>query len=167
MNEKIEGFVKAITAYGGDCESYEGYYSEENAMLFLKWLKDQPKVKDTTLYRGYTFNASYFNDGCYDIGAIIGVDALTQESLPSFTSEMVRACRYINDFGEIGFDDTVRVLFTINTHGVSFVDISSMSYYPEEKEFKCLDDVRLKVTSIKKRGAFVEIALDECRKNRK
>lgn len=160
--EKIKGIIKAMTAYGGeDYPAFEEHWNDENIALFQQWLKEQPKVSGLTLYRGYTFDRSYFNDAMIEAGRIIGVDQLTQEQLPSFTTDYMRAARYVNEFGEVCLSDTVRVLFIIRAHGKAFVDISSLSHYPEEHEFKCTDDVNLYVERVRHTSSFTEIYLSE------
>lgn len=159
--ERLDGVIKAMTAYGGDCTEYESFWSDENLQLFNLWLTGEPKVKDVTLYRGYSFNETYYNDAAFEVGKVVGVDALTQASHPSFTSSMMRAVRYMDEFGDVGIDGQVRVLFVIHTHGASFVDISARSYYPEESEYKCQNDVRLKVTGVTRKSGFYQIDLEE------
>ena len=158
----VEGFIKAITSYGGeDYPQFEEWYTPQNAIRFQAWLKDQPKVSGRTLYRGYTFDKRYFQDANFFVGGFVGVDALTQESMPSFTPSILRAARYVNEYGEVGLDDVVRVVFIIRTNGKAFVDIASFSHYPEEEEHKCTDDVLLKVKRIAWPVGVTQIELEE------
>lgn len=145
----VEGFIKAITSYGGeDYPQFEEWYTPQNAISFQAWLNCQPKADGVILYRGYTFGRSYFEDADMRLGKVVGVDQLTQETLPSFTTDKIRASLYMNEYGEIGSDDGVRVLFVIRTKGKYFVDISELSHYKEERQYNCVDNVRLKVTRI-------------------
>jgi hypothetical protein len=78
------------------------------------------------------------------------------------TTGVLRAIRYIRDYGDIGIEGSVRVLFVIRTCGKSFVNISDLSRYPEEDEYKCTSDVRLRVASIDQMaGCYLQITLDE------
>lgn len=162
-DERVVGFIKAMTAYGGDSYAeYEPFWNDQNAALFQAWMTEQPKANGVTLYRGYTFNQTYFDDACLEVGSEVGVDVFTQEFLPSFTTGILRAVRYINDYGDVGLEDSVRVLFVVQTRGKAFVDIASLSRYPEEDEYKCLDDVRLRVVSIDQMaGCYLQITLEE------
>ena len=159
--DNIQGIIKAMTAYGGDCEDYEHFWNDDNIILFNEWMRQQPKVSGITLYRGYTFDESYFNDTGIEVGAVIGEDALTQESLPSFTSDMLRAANYVNEFGETELTCVVKALFVIVTHGKAFVDISRLSYYPEENEYKCTDSVKLKVVAFERKAGLWQITMEE------
>ena len=152
-----------MTSYGGEeYATYEAFWNEQNMATFKEWMKRQPKVK-RFLYRGYTFNRQYFEDAGFAVGKVVGMDALTQElSLPSFTTSLMRAVRYITNYGDVNISDAVRVLFLIEASARAFVDISALSVYPEEQEHKCMDNVRLKVISIKhKAGSSVQITLKE------
>ena len=90
-------------------------------------------------YIGYTFDKQYFEDYFFDVCKIIGEDKLTQKSNPSFTTSLIIAVSYIREFGETSLSSTQEVLFEIQTTGKYFVDISSLSYYPEENEIKVCD----------------------------
>ena len=106
MNETIQGFINAITSYGGDdYDLFEAYYTPQNEIRFQAWLKGQPKVDGVTLYRGYTFDRRYFEDADMKLGGYIGIDQLTQANLPSFTTDLFRASMYVNEYGEIGLDE--------------------------------------------------------------
>lgn len=158
----VDGFIKAMTSYGGDYyDDYCDFWNTQNEAMYKEWLDEQKKVKDVVLYRGYTFNEDYYNDACFEVGSVVGVDALTQEFMPSFTDSPLRAIRYINDYGDVGFDSSVRVFFVINTNGNSFVDISSLSRYPEENEYKCTDNVLLRVANIERMPTYWQITLNE------
>lgn len=162
MNETIQGFINAITSYGGDdYDLFEAYYTPQNEIRFQAWLKGQPKVDGVTLYRGYTFDRRYFEDADMKLGGYIGIDQLTQANLPSFTTDLFRASMYVNEYGEIGLDDAVRVLFVIRTHGRGFVDISEYSWHKEEREHKCLDSVRLQIREFQLKGGIMQITLEE------
>lgn len=162
QQERIDGFIKAITSYGGDeYPSYDGFFTDENKSLYKQWLARQPKASDVTLHRGYTFDEQYIRLDLLSLGDIMTKDSLTQDDMPSFTTQQVRASMYMNEYGEITLDGSVRVLFVIRTAGKSFVDITNHSFYKEEKEYKCTDDVRLKVTGLGKRGGYWLINLEE------
>lgn len=159
---KALGYIKAMTSYGGDeYPKYMKYYTTENENAYVEWLKEQPKISGKILYRGYTFDEMYFSDGCYEVDSVINVDNLTQDTAPSFTTDFIRACLYINEYGEIALEDRVRVLFVIHTKGKYFVDISKYSAYPEEKEYKCCNDLKLRIKSIKRKGGYTEMCLIE------
>ena len=158
----VEGFIKAITSYGGeDYPQFEEWYTPQNEILFQEWMKDQPKVEVVTLYRGYTFDRMYFEASNFKVGDVVGVDALTQLSFPSFTTSIMRASMYTNEFGETGLSDTVKVLFVVHTSGMGFVDVSQLSYYPEEKEFKCGNDTYFRVKSVERKAGYYKIELIE------
>ena len=108
-------------------------------------------------YIGYTFDKQYFEVCFFEVGKIIGEDELTQKSNPSFTTSLIRAVSYIREFGETSLSSTQEVLFEIQTTGKYFVDISSLSYYPEENEIKVCDGFKLKITGIKQKGGFLSI----------
>ncbi len=158
----VEGFIKAITSYGGeDYPQFEEWYTTQNAISFQVWLNCQPKADGVTLYRGYTFGRSYFEDADMRLGKVIGVDQLTQETLPSFTPDLIRASMYVNEYGEIGSDDGVRVLFVVRTKGKYFVDISELAYYKEERQYNCVNDARLKIVAFQRNGSCLQIELKE------
>lgn len=159
--DNFNGIIKAMTAYGGECHDFDKYWNDENVALFKWWMSVNPKVSDVTLYRGYTFDARYFEEANIEEGKQIGVDSLTQDIMPAFTTDKIRATIYMNEFGEIGLEDSVRVLFVIHTTGKAFVDISELSYYPEESEYRCTDDVCLLVRSITNRAGYKLIELEE------
>ena len=85
-------------------------------------------------YIGYTFDKQYF-----EVCKIIGKDELMHQSNPSFTTSLIKAASYIREFGETSLSSIQEVLFEIQTTGKYFVDISSLSYYPEENEIKVCD----------------------------
>lgn len=160
--EQVKGFINAITSYGGDSyPKFAEFYNDSNKEEYYKWLLEQQKVSDVTLYRGYTFDRRYLEDGLMYVGddGIVGVDFLTQEDCPSFTTNYLRATRYIQDYGCF-LSDSQKVMFEIKTRGKWFVDISALSCYPEEHEHKCHPDVRLMVTNIK-HGSLMKINLEE------
>lgn len=161
MNAIIYNTIKALTAFGGDCLDYAEFYTDDNLALLDKWLQAQPKVSDITLYRGYTFAEGYFNDADFSVGKIIGVDALTQVTNPSFTADFLRAVNYIREFGEIGLENVVEVLFSVKTTGKTFVNISKFSYYKDEQEYKCPNTAKFKVVAIKKTHIYTHIELQE------
>lgn len=162
MNINLEYFLKAITAYGSDIHTYEGFYTEANKDRFMQWLKEEPKVSDTILFRGYTFDKSYYEDAAFHVGRIIGLDQLTQGSLPpAFTPDLIRAACYVREFGETDVSETVSVLFKVKAQGKHFVNISQWSYYPEEHEHRCTYDVRLKVIDLSLNGSYLLVNLEE------
>ena len=156
-------FIKATTAYGGDDYfKYSRFYNAKAAMDFEDWLEAQPAVEGIELYRGYTFNEGYWNDCNVFEGRTLGADQLTQSlDLPAFTDQPLRAVRYMNDFGEIGLDNAVRVLFIIRTQGKYFVDISSLSIYPSEHEYRCKINTFLRVEKVENKGAYIEVICNE------
>lgn len=82
--ENVEGFIKAITSYGGeDYLQFEEWYTPQNAIRFQAWLKDQPKVSGRTLYRGYTFDKRYFQDANFFVGGFVGGDGLSSSITPT------------------------------------------------------------------------------------
>lgn len=159
--DKIQGIIKAMTAYGGDCEDYEHFWNDDNIILFNEWMRQQPKVSGITLYRGYTFDEFYYNEANFRLCSVVGSDALTQGVLPSFTTDMLRAVGYANEFGEIGMDNSVKVLFSIKTCGKAFVDISNLSFYKSENEHKCTDSVKLKVVAFERKAGLWQITMKE------
>jgi hypothetical protein len=161
MDDIICNTIKAMTAFGGDCLDYADYYTDGNLVQLNKWLKAQPKVRDITLFRGYTFGEGYYNDADFREGAIVGIDALTQASFPSFTADFLRAVNYISEFGEIGLENVVRVLFSVKTTGRAFADISNYSYYKDEQEYKCPLTAKFKVIAIKEKTNYTLIELQE------
>ena len=160
--ENIEGVIKAMTSYGSqEYENYSHFWNDKDIQSFSNWLLLQPKIKNLVLYRGYSFDRQYFNDANIVKDSVIDTDALTQESLPSFTTDLIRACLYINEYGEIALEDRVRVLFVIHTKGKYFVDISKYSAYSEEREYKCTDNAKLKVISLTEKANYLQIELKE------
>lgn len=159
--DKINGIIKAMTAFGGDCTEYEHFWNDANIALFEKWMQAQPKVEKTMLFRGYTFDEFYYDDAGFRLGAVVGMDALTQSTLPSFTTDMLRAVGYMYQFGEVDLDNVVRVLFAIETTGKAFVNIAPYSFYKDECEHKCTSSVKLKVTSFEKKAGFFIINMIE------
>ena len=150
IKEAVHDYIKAITSYGGDkYDDYEQFFTPENEQEFKQWLNKQPKLNGVTIYRGYTFDKQYFEDCFFEVGKIIGEDELTQQSNPSFTTSLIRAASYIREFGETSLSSIQEVLFEIQTTGKYFVDISSLSYYPEENEIKVCDGFKLKIIGIK------------------
>ena len=159
--EKHEAYIKAITSYGGDEEQdYAPFFTEENEKAFDLWLKEQPKASGITLYRGYKFDDRYFEDCNLNEGEIVTPWSLTAWYHPAFTTDELRAVRYINDFGN-AFDDYVKVLFELRTYGKYMVDISELSIYPIESEYHPTEDAKFKVISIKRTGGFNRIVIEE------
>lgn len=163
MEAQVQKFIKATTAYGGDdYPLYSGGYTEEGARAFREWIAYQEGVSDVTLFRGYSFDPRYWEDGMVEEGSIIGIDQMTQSTeLPAFTEGPIRATLYMNEFGEVSLEWRERVFFEIKTHGKSFIDISPWSRYPEEKEYRCKEDTRLLVTGIKQKGGYLHITCEE------
>lgn len=157
--ERIDGFIKAITAWGGeDYPAYESFYTDENKALYESWLREQPKVDGKTLFRGYVFDADYFGLEYLHVGDILCMDNLTQLDMPSFSSTLQLYCF---EFGEVTLSDNIKVVFEVNTHGKYFVDISEKSFYKSEREYKCTSDVKLKIESIAKKHGYWHIKLEE------
>lgn len=160
----IKEYIKAVTAHGGDdFDSLQHGYTEEGRKAFEAWLDTMPRISGKTLYRGYCFDAQYWNDSCIKVGSSIVVDNMTQSfDLPSFTTELIRAATYMNEFGEgLLLDNRQKVLFRVETSGKYFVDISEFSHYPEEREARCVRDTALRVTDVKRRGGYVELKCTE------
>ena len=159
--EKHEAYIKAMTSYGGDKEQeYAPYYTEECERAFESWMIEQPKANDITLYRGYKFDEGYFEDGDWHEDKEVTPWALTAGYHPAFTSDEIRAVKYINEFGN-AYDEYVKVLFVLQTQGKYMVNVSEQSYYPEENEYHPCGQARFKVVSIKRTGGFNTITLEE------
>ena len=160
---KAIDYIRATTAFGGDeYGRYSDGYSYLNRIAFEEWITRQPKVSGLALYRGYTFNKDYWLDGMVEEGSRIGVDNMTQSlDIPAFTSNLIRASTYMNDFGEIGLSDTQKALFEVQTKGMFFVDVSEYSVYPKEKEYRCVRDTELRVEKIINKGGFIHVKCTE------
>lgn len=160
--EKHEAYIKAITSYGGDEErDFAHYYADEYEQAFEAWLIEQPKANDVTLYRGYTFDAGYFADCNLNEGEIVTPWALTAEYHPAFTTDELRAVRYINDYGNAYDDDYVKILFELHTKGMYITDVSEHSVYPCEAEHHCCADAKFKVVKTERKGGFTRIIIEE------
>ena len=164
--DSIINYIKATTAYGGDDYfKFSRYYTAENMLSFEEWLTKQAKANGITLYRGYCFEESYWNDCSlyFDGDGIITEDQLTAAlDLPAFTESLIRASNYMNEFGNsIGDYGDQKVLFEIHTCGKYFVDISCHSHYKSEREYRCVRGTKLHVDSIKNKGSFIHITCTE------
>lgn len=161
--EKHEAYIKALSAIGGDMEDeYSAYLTEEYEQAYDAWLKEQPKVNGVTLYRGYTFDERFFNDGYWEVGETISQYALSAGFHPAFTISPLRAVKYINDYGN-AYDEfaKVRVLFELRTSGKYMVNVSALSVYPQEDEHHCTEDAKFKVLSMERKGGFTTIVMEE------
>lgn len=161
--ELHEAYIKAITAIGGDMEEeYSCYLTEECEHAFESWLRTQPKANGVTLYRGYTFDRGFFEEGLWEEGGIVSQYSLSAGFHPAFTLSPMRAAIYINDYGN-AYDelDRVKVLFELRTKGKYAVDVSALSVYPQEDEYHVTEDARFKVLSIKRTGGFTTIVMEE------
>ena len=160
--EAFEKYIKAITSYGGDEEQdYAPYFTEENEKAFDLWLKEQPKANGITLYRGYKFDDRYFEDCNLNEGEVVTPWSLTAWYHPAFTTDELRAVRYINDFGNAFDDDYVKILFKLHTKGKYMVDVSSLSVYPEESEYHPCQDARFRIVSTGRKGGYTTIVMEE------
>lgn len=160
----ISLYIKAITSKGGEYfDLYSRYDTPENAKAFDRWLGEQKKVSNLSLYRGYCFDAMYWNDANVTAGSVIDMNAMTQSANhPAFTSSVLRAVRYMREIGEgVGLTDNVSVLFEVETKGVSFVDISRLSYYPEENEYRFPKSSMFVVNSVINKGGYIKVNLKE------
>ena len=161
--EKHEAYIKALSAIGGDMEDeYSAYLTEEYEQAYDTWLKGQPKVSGVTLYRGYTFDKRFFEEGLWGEGEVVSQYALSAGFHPAFTLSPMRAAIYINDYGN-AYDEfeRVKVLFELHTSGKYMVDVSALSIYPQEDEHHCTEDAKFKVLSIKRTGGFTTIVMEE------
>lgn len=157
----VKGYIKAITSHGGDYyDDWADFYTPENEALFYKWEKEQTKASGIELFRGYTFEQQFFEDGCYEVGRIITPSNLTAGENPAFTTGECRAAIYINDYGNGIGDGDVRVLFCLKTSGKYAVDISQFSRYPSEGEYHLCEDAKLRIVEIKKKHPL-KIILEE------
>ena len=156
-----EAYIKAITSIGGDHEDeYAEYLTQDNEAAFESWLASQPKARDKTLYRGYKLDRSFFEDGDYSEGAILFPLSITEGFHPAFTDSSLRAAGYISQFGATT-DDYVKLLFELHTSGKYMVDVSALSVYPCESEHHCIADARFKIVKNERRGALIQITLEE------
>lgn len=162
-NDSVISYIKATTAYGGDrYPEFEQGYSAHNELQFCLWMNEQPCAEGVTLYRGYSFNETYWEDGMVENGSIIGVDHMTQSpDLPAFTIGPLRAVTYMNEFGEVSLESRVKVLFEIETTGRYFVNISPWSIYPSELEYRCKETTKLLVTEVKQKGGYLHVKCKE------
>ena len=161
--DPVGAFIKASTAFGGDdYPLYSEGFTEANNAAFERWLEGQVKVTGKTLYRGYCFEDRYWEDTMIEPGSVIGEDQMTQSVLlPGFTEGPLRASLYMNEFGEgVGWGG-IKVLFQIHTKGRYFVDISYLSFYPSEDEYRCVRGTSLLVTQIKPHGGYTEVVCEE------
>lgn len=158
-------YIKAITAKGGDgYDALKQFDTPEHREAFETWLEEQPKINGETIYRGFTFERGYWEDGFYRLeDGRATIDNLTSgNNVPAFTTDSVRASIYINEFGNgIGFRDSVRVLFTVKTCGLYCVNVSPYSYYREEKEYRCTRDALFVVEGMVDKGSFIAVTLRE------
>ena len=145
--KKALGYIKAITAWGGKHYSeFKDFHTRENQIAFEEWLERQSKANGTTLYRGCTFDESYYNDGNWEVGSVLWPIVLGGESdmeHPAFTLSPLRAIQYKADY-----QGDVPVLFTLVTKGKYMVDVSPHSFYPEEKEYRPTESARFIITKI-------------------
>ena len=156
-----EAYIKAITSIGGDHEDeYSEYLTTDNEAAFESWLASQPKVSGKTLYRGYKLDRSFYEDGDYSDGAVLSPLSLTGGFHPAFTEGLLRAAGYINEFGSDS-DDGVKLFFELRTSGKYMVDVSEHSVYSCESEHHCTADARFKVVKNERRGALIQITLEE------
>ena len=158
--DKVLAYIKSITAYGGeDYHKYASGYTADNAKEFEGWLSEQPKVSGVTIWRGYCFEKSYWDNCNVQVGKVIGLPHLTEAvSLPSFTWGEIYSSLFMKMFGNgVGLDNQRKVLFRIHTSGKYFVDITPYLTYKSE-EYICMRDTRLKVTIVsnKQEYCFVE-----------
>lgn len=159
--EKHEAYIKAMTSFGGDEErDFAQYYTDEYEQALEEWLVEQPKATGITLFRGYKFDARFFEDCNLNEGEIVTPWALTAFYHPAFTTDTLRAVKYINEFGN-AYDEYVKVLFELRTSGKYMVNVSELSHYPEENEYHATKDARFKVVSNKRTGGFYTITLEE------
>lgn len=161
--DSVLAYIKATTAFGGDYyPEYEQGYTGHNERQFTLWINDQSGVEGATLYRGYSFNETYWEDGMVEEGSVIGVDQMTQSiDIPSFTKSLIRAVNYMNEFGEVGLESRVKTLFEIETTGRYFVNISPWSIYPKEGEYRCKEATKLLVTEVKQKGGYLHVKCKE------
>lgn len=161
--QKHIGYIKATTSYGGDMyDAYKEYYTDACRDVFETWLATRPKVGGIFLYRGYCFDSRYWEDSHVEEGRVIDVDSLTQSvELPAFTDDYIRAVRYINEFGETGLSEIVKVLFEVCLHDRYFVDISEYSVYQEEREYRPVRGMRLYVDKVQKLGNMIKVICSE------
>lgn len=156
-----EAYIKAITSIGGDLEDeYSEFLTEANEAAFESWLSSQSKVSGKTLYRGYKLDRSFFEDGDYSEGAVILPLSMTEGYHPAFTDSSLRAAGYISQFGATT-DDYVKLLFELHTSGKYMVDVSALSVYPCESEHHCAAEARFKIVKNERRGAMIQITLEE------
>lgn len=144
----IDGYIQAYTAKGGeDYRFWSKFDTEENRQKMMSWMDSQTKVNGKNLYRGsYMLSGDIVQNlvyGGWEEGKTIispkeisgnpaGLLSFTQNKDYVFSYEGYKPSPKSNyDRFE---NEPIRVMFSVETSGKNFVDITNKSHYKQERE---------------------------------